>query len=229
MLGVVTLGACDSDTTSDDSSGGSGSTENKITDDYDTNQIKSKLAELRNANGYKITYKVEVSSNDEEETVYITSAATENILYYKDSEGNESYYDLSSETQCVCYSKSSSESEWSTTTIPYTDEINKSHYEEFAYAVSFGYMSSYSSVAIDGEFNKSTTTIAGRSCDKYSYDESYLNVYTLHYEVCVDKATGVCLKWSASASESVSGESGSENFECTEFLTSVTLELPVVA
>ncbi|MCL2615593.1 MAG: hypothetical protein FWD30_02210 [Dehalococcoidia bacterium] len=66
-----------------------------------------------------------------------------------------------------------------------------------------------------------TQTIAGRNCDKYTYQIAGWGV-AYKQVVCIDKQTGVCLKWAFDMA-SVQG-SGSFSFECTEFKTSgVTL------
>lgn len=64
-------------------------------------------------------------------------------------------------------------------------------------------------------------TIAGRSCDKFSYQ--YVGIgAALKYVVCIDKQTDVCLKWTYDIASA--GGSGGFSFECTEFKTSgVTL------
>ena len=69
-----------------------------------------------------------------------------------------------------------------------------------------------------------TETIAGRTCDKFTFDAEFMN-NTLGYEIWIDQSTGVCLKLQYDAS--IGGQSAGMTFECTEFLTSgVTLPKP---
>ena len=62
-----------------------------------------------------------------------------------------------------------------------------------------------------------SVTIAGRSCEKYSYEISLMGA-SVKYEYCIDKETGICLKFAFEGS--AEGESSSANFECIEFKTS---------
>ncbi len=78
-----------------------------------------------------------------------------------------------------------------------------------------GYMNAYSqwddSLKKDGSEN-----IAGRSCDRFSYEYGVLGTKA-KAEYCIDKETGVCLKYYIEGSSG--GEGGSYQFECTEFRT----------
>ena len=84
------------------------------------------------------------------------------------------------------------------------------------------YMSAYASfgseLARDG-----SETIAGRDCERYTMDYKYPYLdYKLKYTYCIDKATGVCLKFKMD----VQGEGKKVGYEflCTMFKTSgVTL------
>jgi len=69
-----------------------------------------------------------------------------------------------------------------------------------------------------------TENIAGRTCDKYTFDLAYAGT-ALKYEIWIDQATGVCMKYQYDLS--VGGQSSGMTYECTEFLTSgVTLPKP---
>ena len=70
---------------------------------------------------------------------------------------------------------------------------------------------------ISGMKKEGTATVAGRSCDKYSFSGAGVGA-AMRYFYYIDKETGVCLKWDYDAS--VGGENFSVTFECTEFKTS---------
>ncbi|MCL2509386.1 MAG: hypothetical protein FWF05_09440 [Oscillospiraceae bacterium] len=84
-----------------------------------------------------------------------------------------------------------------------------------------GYMNTYS--AFSSQLKKSgSQTVAGRSCTEYKFDYSMPGVGKVKYVYCIDKETGVCLKFSVDAAGSVlSGhQKVGYEFECTKFQTS---------
>ena len=70
---------------------------------------------------------------------------------------------------------------------------------------------------------KTSDTVAGRSCDKYTISYASLGV-AVTYSFSIDKATGACLKWDISGA-SVDA-SGSVSFVCKEFKTNYKITLP---
>lgn len=94
--------------------------------------------------------------------------------------------------------------------ISYTEEDVKTQSQAF-----MGYMSAYSTFS-DYLKKSGSATVAGRSCIKYKYDYSAFGV-KVKGEYCIDKETGVCLKYVFEGSSG--GEIGSYQFECTEFKT----------
>jgi hypothetical protein len=80
-----------------------------------------------------------------------------------------------------------------------------------------GYMTNY--VAYQNSMSKSgSDTVAGRACDKYSFAYAHALYGSVTYSCSIDKATGVCLKWSMDAQ--AHGEKGGYEFVCTHFSTS---------
>lgn len=79
-----------------------------------------------------------------------------------------------------------------------------------------GYMSAYSEWSDLLEKNGSIT-IAGRNCERYSYEFNMFGTKAKS-EYCIDKETGVCMKYFVEGRSG--GEGGSYQFECTEFITS---------
>ena len=80
-----------------------------------------------------------------------------------------------------------------------------------------GFMGQYSMWS-DSDMKKTgSETIAGRRCDVYTYSASALGA-ALKYSYSIDKATGVCLKFTCDAKAGM--DRGSMTFECTEFKTS---------
>ncbi|MDR2700162.1 MAG: hypothetical protein LBC12_05060 [Nitrososphaerota archaeon] len=81
----------------------------------------------------------------------------------------------------------------------------------------WGYMTNY--VAYQKSMMKvGSETVAGRACDKYSLTYTQPLYGSVTYSCSIDKATGVCLKWTCDAQ--ASGEKGGYEFVCTNFSTS---------
>ncbi len=79
-----------------------------------------------------------------------------------------------------------------------------------------GYMGAYAEY--DDALHKSgDATVAGRSCEQYTYEGAYLDT-SARYDYYIDKETGACLKFFMAVSDN--NIKGSYEFECTEFKTS---------
>ena len=83
-----------------------------------------------------------------------------------------------------------------------------------------GFMTSYGDNVSDLKKDGSET-IAGRNCDRYTFEADGFGV-KVSYIYCIDKATGVCMKFVYDIT--TAGEAAGLTFECIEFKTSgVTL------
>ena len=87
-----------------------------------------------------------------------------------------------------------------------------------------GLMMNYDNFATEDFRSAGTESIAGKPCDKYTFDLAYAGT-AVNYNIWIDQATGVCMKIQYDIS--AGGQSSGMTFECTEFLTSdVTLPKP---
>ena len=87
---------------------------------------------------------------------------------------------------------------------------------ENSFSIVFDFLVAYKNDT-DNMQKVGTETIAGRNCDKYAYKVSGMEIST-QWTYCIDKETGVCLKWDVDLS-TMEGFVGI-TFECTEFKTS---------
>ena len=165
--------------------------------DYIANNLKG---------DYSITYRVSTSGEDYfDVTAARTSAgyhynyAGIEVLYIKNGNKYDKYFGSSSD--------GFTKVDW---LEPLTEEQVKS---ELSFLNWMSYYGNYSSdLKKDG-----SETVAGRSCNRYKYSLSYFGA-SLQYIVCIDKATGICMKWTYNVASG--GEQSSLKFECTEFKTS---------
>ena len=211
----------------DEENGGSGDGGDgglSIAEDYDYQAIESKINELAGQDGVYLKVHVIGVTSSGENGSYDMAFGKKNNVYYFLGEDEELYYDLSADNYAVTYTKS--DNVWSKH-VCYYDEIYTKQFllrqadHLNVLAVYLGY---YRTVT-PGEGTKTTATVAGRTCDKYS-----LNVVnygaTYSQEVCIDKETGACLKYAARAA--AGGESAGVAIECTEFSVHYTPVLPTV-
>lgn len=199
IIMVVSLSACGTDSAEKDTSQAdkqtpSGSTEG-ASFDYTGDFIDDHL------NGdYSITYKMLSSETGAENSSY-------EVKMMRTSEG---YYAMLGKDTEMMYIKNKDKYDMyigdSENGFEKMPEISLSEHEVKAQTQAFlGYMSAYSQFE---ESLKSTgsVTIAGRSCKKYSYDYNILG-NKAKAEYCIDKETGVCMKYFIEGS--AGGESGS--------------------
>lgn len=79
------------------------------------------------------------------------------------------------------------------------------------------YMTTYA--GFGSSLSKSgSQTVAGRDCVEYKYDYNYPGYGNFKYIYCIDKETGVCLKFTMELNGA--GEKIGYEFECTTFETS---------
>ena len=197
-----------------------------IADDYNYAQIEAKINEMAGTNGVFVKVRVSSSSSGEADETYYVAFGVKNHIYYYITETTEAYYDLSDNTKGVVYEKNATGA-WDKDIYYYGTSFTKENMDAYANALStgvFGWLGYYHYLGA-GEGTKSDTTFLNRSCTKYSISTNYVG-YGASYsqEVIIDKETGACLKYAASAS--AGGESGSVSIECTEFNTNWTPTIP---
>ena len=197
-----------------------------IADDYNYAQIEAKINEMAGTNGVFVKVRVSSSSSGEADETYYVAFGVKNHIYYYITETAEAIYDLSDNTKGVVYEKNAAGT-WDKDIYYYGTYFTKENMDAYANALStgvFGWLGYYHYLGA-GEGTKSDTTFLNRSCTKYSISTNYVG-YGASYsqEVIIDKETGACLKYAASAS--AGGESGSVSIECTEFNTSWNPSIP---
>ena len=175
------------------------------------------------------------SDGEAAETEYYAYGAKGEIYYFMYGEDEDQIYlDLTAADSCTMYTceKNNGNLAWSKTTTPYTSEFNKETMKQQAEAMAAGVWSWFGYYAgATGEGTKTTATMLGRTCDKYSIKQSAATWGAkgeVDCEYWIDQATGVCLKYSVSGS-AVTKEgatSGSFAMEATEFRTNWTPTLP---
>ncbi len=197
-----------------DTSGGS-----NITADYNYQQIASKVTELANANGLFVKLHISSTNNGQTDT-YDIALGVHGQVYYVLSYGDEVYLDLTSDQYYDVYTPYNGT--WRKVRTNYSEQVTKESLVTSYSAMVYGYFGMYQYLT-SYEGVKTTATVAGRSCDKYTFTQTAYGA-TASSEVCIDKATGICLKWAAAGS--YQGDSGAVTFECTQFDTSYTATLP---
>ena len=206
--------ACNKKDDDADTSGGS-----NITADYNYQQIASKVTELANANGLFVKLHISSTNNGQTDT-YDVALGVHGQVYYVLSYGNEIYLDLTSDQYYDVYTPYNGT--WRKVRTNYSEQVTKESLVTTYSAMIYGYFGMYQYLT-SYEGVKTTATVAGRSCDKYTFTQTAYGA-TASSEVCIDKATGICLKWAAAGS--YQGDSGAVTFECTQFDTSYTATLP---
>ena len=195
-----------------------------IADDYDYTLIENKINEIAGTDGVFIKLHVQTSASDSGNETFDVAIGVKNDVYYFMDGESEYYYDLSANDKAVVYSKDGNV--WSKEETAYNAYITKAQMTQLAKASSMcivAYMGCYNGLTDSAV--KSSATVAGRTCDKYTIKQTAAaSTYSL--EVCIDKATGVCLKYAASGA--VPTARASVSLECTEFNTSYTPVLPTV-
>ena len=200
-----------------------------ISDDYNADTTQRNVNNIRTTGGYRITYRLTTESSDESSentNDTLTLAAKNDVYYVKNSNVSEQYVDLSNEEYASVYTKG--EDGWTLTIKAYDEDYTKADAKE-AFTAFESYFIMYAT--LDEGLEKSSATVAGRACDKYSWGVSvnFIVSASAKSECYIDKETGICLKWTANASASgigVDSGSGSANFECTEFIIGFTPTLP---
>lgn len=182
---------------------------------YSTTETQNKLDKIAEKDGLEI--KAKWYSNDAgtvEETGETVFGSKNGIHWLLDSEDNEgtAYYLNKEGDHAYIYSYNDEQWEFNSS-IAITSETKAEIQYYFSMSTWLCYGHDY-----DGIYKKSgTTTIAGRSCDVYSYSMNAI-FEKFEYTVAIDKETGATMKYSIGAS--VYNESASAGFEVTQWKTS---------
>ena len=193
---------------------------------YDTAKMQENLEKLRNEDGIYVELLItSYESGDKPVMSTMAYAETEDMFYFK-GEKSESYYDFTDDTKTVMYDKNE-EGVWVRSEVVYSETgMTREQMEtscELQASSIFTYLDMYEQ--FNGQkMKKSTVEIAGRTCDEFNVSIGILG-YGMSYVFAVDPETGMCLKWSFSASAGMEG-SASVSFTCNKFETPYTIKLP---
>lgn len=232
LVGVMVAcggGDGDSEQTGEDADGGTGES---TSFDYQASVVNSKLDSLRSGSGYLIKYNIDASGENEASQISIGAKGN---LYYVAENGYEYYCDVSNSDRIDIYEKSASSGTWEKTSQTFSALYTRAQALDAvkAYIGTYSLWMTYyqSFVASMDNVTKSSATVAGRSCDQFSFSAAGLvegmTTVRANYSFCVDKSTSICLKWQYTYS--IGGQSETWTMECTEFNTNPTFRLPTVA
>ncbi len=194
--------------------------------EYDVEEMQANMDRIKNEDGILIELTVtSIETGQMAESEKMTYAETRNYFYYHAGE-QELYMDFSDVTKAVTYTKNS-EGVWEKYDTVYADTgLTREQLEAqnaLYTAGFFGYLGNYSQFA-GQSMKKSSETVAGRECDKFSLSVGAFG-YGINYAFAIDRETGMCLKWEYGASAGMEG-SASVSFTCTKFETPYTVTLP---
>ena len=216
----------------DDNTGDNGSGSAQAEFDYESSAAVAALESMRQDKGYLIRYNISATEDSESNTV---SIGAKGDIYYVASGDSEYYYDASGEDAIVYYTKDSAEADWTKSSMEFSEYFTREDAIESMEAViqiHSGWLTYYQGFisSMDGA-TKTTATVAGRSCDKYTFSAAALTGKGLStaratYECYVDKSTSICLKWTQTLT--AEGRTESWSMECVAFSTNPDLTLPTV-
>ena len=195
--------------------------------DYDATEIQENMDHLIQERGLYVELTVSgIDEDGEKEQESIAYGETATAFYFC-SDDEEMLVDFSNDAYAVLYDRDGKDEKWEMEKIVYADmgltkETFKQNYSTYT-SILFSYFGSYS-VYSGLEMAKSSETVAGRDCDKFVYDAEVLG-NGVTYTFCVDKETGMCLKWEASAA-AIGVGAASADFTCTKFETEYRVTLP---
>lgn len=200
------------------------STGGAVIDDHKAEEVDDNIQTLIDTNGLFIKYEYHSESSDDEEDEdgVVAFGAKDNVFYISYGD-EETYIDLSSDTAMVVYTKY--DDEWEKNTTEYSQYFTKETAMEVSKSYALlvnSFMTMYQAYQSIGA-TKTSDTVAGRSCDKYTTTMAAYGV-SATYSFSIDRETGACLKWEASGA-STEG-SGAVTFTCVEFKTNYTITLP---
>lgn len=224
LVVALTFTACGD---GNDSAEGSDETSSGIGSDYSVDLIAEKLDALRTEQGLCVKLHIVSTENGTVEEYDLVYAADGNVYYFM-TQDDEVYLEFR-ESALTVYDKE--DGAFKKTVMSYgagfTKEQAKTMADGYA-AILSGYFGAYRAYISDVPgmtVAKSAATVAGRACDKYTFTATVPDAKA-SIEICIDRATGACLKLFGSASAADGSSSGS--VECTQFTTPYTVTLPDV-
>ena len=224
LVVALTFTACGD---GDDSAEGNDETSSGIGSDYSVDLVAEKLDALRTEQGLCVKLHIVSTENGTVEEYDLVYAADGNVYYFM-TQDDEVYLEFR-ESALTVYDKE--DGAFKKTVMSYgagfTKEQAKTMADGYA-AILSGYFGAYRAYISDVPgmtVAKSAATVAGRACDKYTFTATVPDAKA-SIEICIDRATGACLKLFGSASAADGSSSGS--VECTQFTTPYTVTLPDV-
>ena len=200
--------------------------------EYESSAAAQALETMRQDKGYLIRYNISATEDDDANTV---SIGAKGDIYYVASGESEYYYDASGEDAIVYYTKYSAEADWTKSSMEFSEYFTREDAIESMEAViqlHSGWLTYYQEFvsSMDGA-TKTTGSVVGRSCDKYTFSAAALTGKGLStaratYECYVDKSTSICLKWTQTLT--AEGRTESWSMECVAFSTNPDFTLPTV-
>ena len=198
-----------------------------IGSDYNTDQISQKLDALRTSGGFYVKLRVTTTEDGTVETNDLIYAASGNVYLFQTQE-DEVYFEYGESALTVIRKE---DGVFTKSVLNYGANFTKEQANAMAdgyVTLLGGYLGAYRTYAsnLPGMTTaKSTATVAGRACDKYTVTAVAAGA-SATVEICIDRATGACLKFTGSAI--AADGSGSGSIECTEFTMPYTVNLPAV-
>ena len=197
LVAALTLTACGND--KDD--GNEDETASGIASDYNVDLITQKLDALRTTSGLYVKLHITSTEDGSVEEYDVIYAASGNVYYFRTQE--DEIYLEHGENSLTVYEKE--DGVFTKSVINYGAAFTKAQADAMAdgyFAALGGYFGAYRAyaTAVPGMTTvKSTATVAGRACDKYTVTAAAAGA-SASLEICIDRATGACLKLSGSAS-----------------------------
>ena len=205
---------------------------------YHEDDVRKNLQDIADATGLRITLsvaeekKVEteddpvVDPDDRHQLVY---GATENAFYYKDKE-KEYVFDLSRQDGYDRYVRNVGEENWEKTAVAYSETVTEeTALEEVKTTTKDFFDCILNHLSFEGgTMNKTSATILGRECEKYYFSMKVFGV-GVAYNTFVDVETGAGLGISCDVKAFKQGDQDVAVFECTEFKTEYSIEIPAAS
>ena len=210
----------DTDEQSEQSSG------EAIVMEYDPERISENIQRLKNDKGFLIEMTVVSDGGGADESTSFVYAESKDAFYYKEGE-NEILFDFSHADKCVTYEKNA-DGAWEKQDTIYADGVTREMMEEqvalYELALT-GYFGNHAGLA-GQTVQTASVQVAGRDCDMYTYSAVAMGV-SIEYVFCVDRETGMCLKWEMNAADGM--EAASAEYVCTRFETPYVIPIPADA
>jgi len=201
-----------------------------IGETYSVNSIQTQIeTEAENKNGVYIKIKASVSYSGSQEQSMVCAFAKSGDLYFFETSGNQTIYDVSNEDKIVIYTKSGTDTKWTKEEHEYGQSQTKEWWQTQIRSAFQTIETSFSAYQPfkDLKAQKTSITYAGRSCDKYEIEVAKIYAVSGKVTIIIDKATGACLKLSTNVSSEY--QSLFSCFECLEFKTNYSLSVPTQA